>query len=215
MRSLILGVDQGNSTLVQRLYPDIAIRRWTEAQMIACNKSLRSLHNVACVGDRVSSLLVKSIERCLPKPHGYRSSDYASGPHIRSLLVYQRQEVSGQSLLVDCNELLVSFRLFSEETSVVTDVAYLIGSLADGLAQDQERLDVSTISYHTAGDSCVGYVVFCSVSDAWFNRAKTTPMFEPYGSNETYVATWPLLEQRLSTEELIARTINEARYAYS
>ncbi|KAJ3850136.1 hypothetical protein EV368DRAFT_66846 [Lentinula lateritia] len=210
MRSIILGCHQMSNSVLQGLYPEFAFCGWSESQLDACNECLRTWRTVADCSGYVPTHIVKLIEDSLPKPLEYLPSDYASGPHIKVLLIYQRHDIGSRGLPLDRNGLQVSFRLFRGGCGIVTDVAFLLACMINGLDQDGEHPGLATLSYCTSADYCIGYMIFASVSDSWFDRARTTPMFEvQVGPTDTFVATWPLYDDCLSTEALIRVTMND------
>ncbi|KAJ3845933.1 hypothetical protein EV368DRAFT_70315 [Lentinula lateritia] len=106
----------------------------------------------------------------------------------------------------------MSFCLFLGGYCAVANVAFLLGHLAEGLMRDQESTELSGISYCTSADCCFGYMTFLSVYPAWYNRASTTPFFEPFdGAVDTYITTWPLLQDRLSTNAIVSTTIADVK----
>lgn len=126
-------------------------------------------------------------------------------------MIYQKNtNVGNQFRLRD--DLLVSFRLFTGGCHALTDLAYLVGCLAEGLLQDREIAALSGISYCTTSDCCFGYLIFSSISEAWFERAASTPFFEPWGEKiDTYIATWPLCRDEFCTDTLIRTTIDDVK----
>ncbi|KAJ3811362.1 hypothetical protein F5876DRAFT_64863 [Lentinula aff. lateritia] len=209
IHSIILNVHQDNGKYLLHTHPDIFVSFMTVAQLQACNSCLLTIQAEYDNGDYIPERLVKAIELCLPRPQDFYPSVYPSGPHIEALLIYQNNVNIGYQ---SCPRegLVVSFCLFSGGCRALTDIAYLVVCLAEGLLRDQETANLLGISYYTVADYCFGYMIFASISQRWYETAATTPFFEPWGGEtDTYIATWPLFQDKFCTDAMIRTTIDD------
>ncbi|KAJ3871898.1 hypothetical protein F5051DRAFT_482987 [Lentinula edodes] len=168
-------------------------------------------HNASAAFD--PSIFYSAISRpWLRLGHPIRRSPSSPGPHVEALLIYQKSDNVGYQF--DIREgMQVSFRLFAGGCRALTDIAYLIGCLAEGLIRDQEPANLSGISYCTASDYCFGYMIFLSISESWYKRAATTPFLEPWAERaDTYIGTWPLFRDEFCTNTLIRTTMDDVKW---
>ncbi|KAJ3853198.1 hypothetical protein EV368DRAFT_64300 [Lentinula lateritia] len=209
IHSIILNVHQDNGKYLLHTHPDVFVSFMTVAQLQACNLCLLTIQAEYDNGDHIPERLVKAIELCLPRPQDFYPSVYPSGPHIEALLIYQNNVNIGYQFCPR-EGLVVSFRLFLGGCRALTDIAYLVVCLAEGLLRDQETANLSGISYYTAADYCFGYMIFASISQRWYETAATTPFFEPWGGEtDTYIATWPLFQDKFCMDAMIRTTIDD------
>jgi hypothetical protein len=165
------------------------------------------------VVDKMAKILVRAQLKVLwslimlkdvPTPQQFHDTTYIPSEHIELTIVYQKRSST---------TLEVSFRIGSTVNESATNVAFVIGTVYTGLFADG-NLDVALakITYVTHNKQTVDVVVFVGVGQPFFTHAMTTPFFEVHPMMpDTYTATLPLMNDRLSSTVVVTEILTITR----
>ncbi|KAJ3897496.1 hypothetical protein F5879DRAFT_995949 [Lentinula edodes] len=137
-----------------------------------------------------------------------------NGIDMEVLMIFQTlrnwQNVRGVPTHTD---IVMPFKMHSTGAMGIFNIGFLLCNIYRSFISDGEsKVEICALSFKIGIDYGVGFAAFAGVSPAWIERAETTPMFDVVpGLTETFVMTWPLCRDDLSTTQCVHHTLKESR----
>lgn len=110
-------------------------------------------------------------------------------------------------------DIVMSFMVFCNATWAGKTIAFLIANCCRDMFHDGlNDFRIGAISFLIENDRSLGFVAFRNITPKWFDAVRTTPMYTPaIGSDDSWFATYPLLDNELGTKHNVEQTLTTAR----